>query len=77
VARAYLDQLARSNGLAATRVAALRRALERAEKLSGQPRRDALTQVATELDGDAGRAADQDEVRMLATAVTDLANAQP
>ena len=77
VARAYLDQLARSNGLAAPRVAALRRALERAEKLSGQPRRDALTQVARELDGDAQGAGDQAKVRMLATAVTDLANAQP
>src|SRR6059036_815933 len=77
VARAYLDQLARSNGLAAPRVAALRRALERAEKLSGQPRRDALTQVARELDGDAQGVADQAKVRMLATAVTDLANAQP
>ena len=77
VARAYLDQLARSNGLAAPQVAALRRALERAEKLSGQPRRDALTQVARELDGDAQGAGDQAKVRMLATAVTDLANAQP
>ena len=77
VARAYLDQLARSNSLAAPRVAALRRALERAEKLSGQPRRDALTQVARELDGDAQGVADQAKVRMLATAVTDLANAQP
>src|SRR5437870_2211802 len=77
VARAYLDQLARSNSLAAPRVAALRRALERAEKLSGQPRRDALTQDARELDGDAQGAADQAKVRMLARAATDLANAQP
>ncbi len=77
VARAYLDQLARSNGLAAPRVAALRHALERAEKLSGQARRDALTQVAKELDADAQGAADQAKVRMLATAVTDLVNAQP
>jgi len=51
LARAYLDQLARSNGLAADRVATTRAALTAAEKLSGQPRKDALTQLAMQLNG--------------------------
>src|SRR2546428_33641 len=42
VARAYLDQLARSNGVAPDSVSALRNDLGRAEKLAGQPRRDEL-----------------------------------
>ncbi|MGH7671400.1 MAG: LVIVD repeat-containing protein [Gemmatimonadales bacterium] len=75
VARAYADQLARSNGLAAERVSAARTALARAERLSGQARRDALTQLATQLNGDAQGAADQGKVRALAAAVMDLATA--
>jgi len=76
LARAYLDQLARSNGLAAARVAAARDALARAEKLSGADRRGALTQLATQLNGDASTAADAAKVRTLATTVTGLANAE-
>jgi len=56
VARAYLDQLARSRRLAPDRVSATRNALARAERLSGQGRRDALTQLAAQLDRDAGGA---------------------
>jgi hypothetical protein len=75
VAGAYLDQLARSDGLAADKVTAARAALARAEHLSGQQRKDALTQLATQLSGDAAGAADQAKVQTLAAAVTDLANA--
>jgi hypothetical protein len=75
VARAYLDQLARSNGLAADRVAAARTALAGAEGRSGQARRDALTQLATQLRGDAQGAAEPAKVRTLAATVLDLANA--
>ncbi len=75
VARAYLDQLARSNGLAPDRVAAVRAALTGAEKMKGPQRRDALTQLATQLAGDAQAAADAAKVRTLAATVTDLANA--
>src|SRR2546430_1659114 len=49
VAGAYVDQLARSNGLAPERVAAVRQALDRAQKLSGAARRGALTQTGTQL----------------------------
>jgi len=75
VARAYLDQLARSNGLAPAELSAARTALAGAERLSGQGRRDALTQLATQLKGDAQGAADPARVGMLAGTVTDLAGA--
>ena len=39
VARAYLDQLERSGGLAAGRIAAVRRALAAAEQATGPARR--------------------------------------
>ena len=75
VARAYLDQLARSNGLAPDELSAARTALAGAERLSGQGRRDALTQLATQLKGDAQGAADPAKLGMLAGTVTDLAGA--
>src|SRR6185436_4368994 len=62
VPRSYLDQLARSNGLGGDRLSAVRTELARAEKLSGQPRRDALTALATQLHSDATGAADQARV---------------
>jgi hypothetical protein len=76
VARAYLDQLARTNGLAAAKVTSARTALASAERLSGQKRRDALTRLATQLTADAAGAADPTKVKTLASAVTDLANAK-
>ena len=71
LARAYLDQLARSNGLAPERLVATRTALARAEQLSGVQRRDALLQLATQLDGDAQGAPGR--LRTLAAEVRDLA----
>jgi outer membrane murein-binding lipoprotein Lpp len=76
VPRAYLDQLERSNGLARAKVSAARDDLTRAEKLSGQQRRDVLKELATQLSADAQGAADPTKVRTLAAAVTDLANAE-
>jgi len=72
VARAYVDQLARSNGLPAARVAATRAALSKAEKASGQARRDALSQLATQLNTDAQGSSDQSKVRSLIAVVNDL-----
>jgi hypothetical protein len=76
VPRAYLDQLARNNGLGPDKLSAARAGLDRAEKLSGPARRDALAQLAKQLDADGSGAADQAKVRTLAGAVRDLANAQ-
>jgi outer membrane murein-binding lipoprotein Lpp len=74
--RAYLDQLARSNGLASARISAARDELARAEKLTGQNRKDALTKLSTQLHSDAPGASDQAKVHTLASSVGDLANAQ-
>jgi hypothetical protein len=75
LARAYLDQLERSKGLAAGELTAAREALTRAEKASVTERRDALAQLATRLDGDANGAGDAAKVRALAGAVRSLATA--
>ena len=77
LARAYLDQLERSSGLAADEVAGTRTALAGAEKQAGAARKAALTQLATQLHRDALRATDQEKMHTLASAVGDLANAQP
>jgi LVIVD repeat len=76
LARAYADQLERSDGLEASRIAATRQALARAEKARGAARREALTQLATQLDGDADAAPGAAKVRMLAVAVRELAAAE-
>jgi hypothetical protein len=69
LARAYVDQLERSNGLSTDRIAATRQALDAAEKASGSARRAALTKVATQLDGDARASSDAAKVRTLAATV--------
>src|SRR5712692_1723742 len=73
VARADVDQLERSNGLAVERVKAVREALDHAEKSQGQARRDALTQLATGLGQDAATSSDQAKVQKLAAVVSELA----
>jgi hypothetical protein len=72
-ARAYLDQLERSKGLATDKIAATRTALAGAEKLSGGQRSAALKKLATQVTADAGGAGDQAKVKMLSSAVSELA----
>ena len=72
LARAYLDQLERNNGLAADKIASTRAALASAEKMSGQPQKDALTKLSTQLHGDARSASDAPKAHKLAFAVGDL-----
>jgi hypothetical protein len=74
VARAYVDQLVRGNGISRSRSSAIASELARAEKLSGAERRTALTQLAAQLDSDAQSAADAARVRALAKVVRDLAS---
>jgi hypothetical protein len=71
-ARAYLDQLERSSGLAAERISASRRALTIAEKASGSTKREALSRLAADLQKDASSAADANKVRALIAAVQEL-----
>jgi hypothetical protein len=75
LARAYLDQLERSKGLDAGKIAAVRESLTGAEKASGTKRQEALTGLATRLDGDAAGAGDAAKVRTLAVEVRQLATA--
>jgi hypothetical protein len=75
LARAYVDQLERSNGLSAERIASVRKELARAEGSSGTKRQEALTSLASELGGAAAGSSDARKVRMLADAVRDLAGA--
>ncbi len=76
LARAYLDQLERSNGLAAERILEARQALDAAEESSGQDRRATLTELAALLADDARGSSDQGKVRTLAATVADLADSE-
>jgi hypothetical protein len=73
-ARAYLDQLERSNGLATAKISAAREGLTGAEALSGDQRQQALKRLATQVNSDASRSADRAKVHLLSAAVTELAN---
>ena len=73
LARAYLDQLGRNDGLSADKRAEAARSLTAAEKQSADARRTSLTTLATKLDGDAATAGDAARVRLLANAVRRLA----
>jgi len=72
VARAYLDQLVRDNGIPRDRSTSIARDLGRAEKLKGASERAALTQLANRLDRDARTASDPTRVQALAGTVRDL-----
>jgi hypothetical protein len=66
VARAYVDQLVRDNGLPAARTTAISAALKSAEARKGASRAAALKSLAAELDHDAASASDATRVRALA-----------
>lgn len=70
--RAYLDQLARNDGLAADKVAAIRKDLDAAEKADGAKRRTAVTKLAARIDGDVKGAKDAAKVRALGVSVRAL-----
>jgi len=76
LARAYVDQLERSGGLAPGRVATVRQSLSAAESASGSQRADGLTQLAGQLQGEASASSDPSKVRTLASALRDLAAAR-
>jgi len=73
LARAYLDQLEREKGLSSARISSARSTLASAEKADANARRDALSQLATQLDGDAASSSDGKKVHKLANTVRDLA----
>ena len=73
LARAYVDQLERSKGLAADRIAAVRETLATAEKATGSQRSEALQGLASQLEGEASGSSDAARVQLLAGAVKKLA----
>lgn len=76
LAKAYLDQLERSGGLTAPRLAAVRGELTRIERLPAGQRGGALQQLGAQLDGDLTGSRDPAKLRLLAGAVRELAAAQ-
>ena len=75
LARAYVDQLARSNGLSTSRITATRSALNAAEQANGSARRNALSQLATKLRNDGSGVSDRAKMQKLSSAVEELADA--
>ena len=75
LARAYVDQLERSHGLAPDRILAVRQALTSAERASVAGRQSALTQLAVQLEGDASGSGEATRVNTLAKTLRDLAAA--
>jgi hypothetical protein len=73
LARAYLDQLERSNGLEAGKIAQVRAALVTAEKASVSERGAVLSRVVSQLEDETARAGDAAKVDMLASTVRELA----
>jgi len=73
VARAYIDQLERNQGLNKDRLSQVKKELKNAEKKKGTEQADALRKLAGELDQDAQGAGDPTRVRLLVSSVNDLA----
>ena len=76
VARAYLDQLERTKGLASDKISALRDGLDHAEHGDATQQRGALQKLARQAEGDAKGAQDPQRVQWLAGTIKDLANAK-
>ena len=75
VARAYVDGLVRNDGMRRSWATNVRAALSKAERASGATRRNALTKLAVQLDGEA-QGTDASRVRALAATVRELAAAK-
>jgi hypothetical protein len=74
LAKAYVDQLERGKCMEASRVSSVRESISKAEKATGPARHDALTQLATQLEGDGGKSCDPPKVQKLQKTLRDLSN---
>jgi hypothetical protein len=72
VARAYLDQIVRDNGLRSDRTTAIAGALDKAQAAHGAARTAELTKLAAALDKDSKSASDPVRVKKLAAVVRGL-----
>jgi hypothetical protein len=75
VVRSYLDQLVRNGGLAAERTSAIDKALADAEAKTGRERRNALNELAKQVDRDVATAKDGARVKTMASEIRRLAGA--
>jgi hypothetical protein len=73
VARAYLDQLERMNGLGADRITAIRGDLDKAEQMNGAQQKSALQKLAKQTEADAKNAKDAERVRWLTGTIKGIA----
>jgi hypothetical protein len=73
LARAYVDQLERSGGLSGDRLASVRRGLSMSEPSNAAGRRDGLSKLAMQIEGDARGTANEAKMRMLVATLRDLA----
>jgi hypothetical protein len=73
VARSYVDQLERNDGLPDARIATINKALDAAEKASATARKGSMTLLASQLAGDVAKSNDPARMRALIDAVRALA----
>jgi hypothetical protein len=76
VARAYLDQLKRNDGIAGGRIEAIAKTLDRAEGMPVAGLRATLSRLAAQLRREAAAAGDPSRVRSLASSLDALARSQ-
>ncbi len=76
LAKAYIDQLERSNGLSSTRITSVHRELAEAERASGPAQREALANLAAALRREAVASSDRTKLRMLVGTLRELAGAR-
>jgi hypothetical protein len=76
VARAYLDQLQRDNGLTSDQLSRITSDLDAAEQRQGRDRHAALQAVAKEIEADAKHASDSRRVRLLLGTVKGLVTSE-
>jgi hypothetical protein len=74
LARAYLDQLERSSGMDAAKIADVRAELAKAEQASGGKQQAALSQLVSRLESDVNGARDGAKTQLLANTVRQLAS---
>ena len=73
LAHSFVDQLERSGGLSADKIAWARENLQKAEGQSGSSRKSSLEQMADQLNGDANSSSDSAKVQMLIESIQRLA----
>jgi hypothetical protein len=73
LARAYLDQIERGNGLSAARIAQIRTSLSQAESASGSQRASALNTLATQVDQETASSRERAKAAMFTAALRELA----